>query len=63
MMSEAIFDKINEFVQKHKNAFRLFLFNLVILLIFWGGLAHNQYNADTIFYRYQETSAAINMCL
>lgn len=62
-MSEVIFDKSNEFVQRHKNAFRLFLFNLVILLIFWGGLAHNQYNADTIFYRYQETSAAINMCL
>lgn len=62
-MSEAIIDRIEEFIQSHKNAFQLFFCNLVILLIFWGGLAHNQYNADTVFYRYQETGAAVNMRL
>ena len=62
-MSEEIIDRIEDFVQSHKTVLYLFFINLVILLIFWGGLLHNQYNADTIFYRYQETSEAINMCL
>lgn len=37
--------------------------NLLLMVIFWGGLAHNQYNADTLFYRYQDTHAAIKFRL
>lgn len=62
-MSEEIIDRIEDFVQSHKTVLYLFFINLVILLIFWGGLLHNQYNADTIFYRYQDTGAAISMRL
>ena len=62
-MFVAVMDMIERYIQRHKNVIQLFLFNFVILLIFWGGLAHNQYNADTVFYRYQETGAAINVRL
>lgn len=55
--------RVKEFVAQQKNTFQLFFTNIIILLVFWGGLAHDQYNADTVYYRFQETGAAINVRL
>ena len=39
--------------RKYQDVILVLGINLVILLIFWGGLLHNQYNADTIYYLFQ----------
>lgn len=58
-----VLDSIERFYNRNKEVLQIFGINFVILLIFWGGLLHNQYNADTIFYRYQGVEAAYSFRL
>ncbi|MDY3108800.1 MAG: hypothetical protein SOW50_01635 [Lachnospiraceae bacterium] len=44
--------------RKYQDVILVLGINLVILLIFWGGLLHNQYNADTIYYLFQSPKDA-----
>lgn len=46
-------DRLKTIYRKYQNVIQVLGINLVIFLIFWGGLLHNQYNADTIYYRFQ----------
>ena len=58
MILMVVLDNLEKFCKKNKEVLQILGMNVVILLIFWGGLLHNQYNADTIFYRYQGAEAA-----
>ena len=45
-------DGVKAIYRKYHNVISVLGINLAIFLIFWGGLLHNQYNADTIYYRF-----------
>ena len=46
-------DGVKAIYRKYRNVFSVLGIDLVIFLIFWGGLLHDQYNADTIYFRFQ----------